>query len=223
MSTLFVVPTPVGHLEDITFRAVNTLSEVDLILAEDTRVTGKLLKRYDIGTRMIAHHKFNEHKTIQGVVEKIKSGISVALVSDAGTPGISDPGFLLIRACIDNQISVICLPGATAFVPALVNSGLPTDRFSFESFLPLKKGRRARLEELTHHKNTFVLYESPHRLLKTLEQLAESLGNERKASVSREMTKIHEETVRGTLSDLISHFQTKPVRGELVVVVEGAH
>jgi 16S rRNA (cytidine1402-2'-O)-methyltransferase len=222
MSTLFVVPTPIGNLEDITFRAVKVLKAVDLILAEDTRVTGKLLKRYDIGTRMTAHHKFNEHKTLQGLIEKLSSGQSIALVSDAGTPGISDPGFLLVRACIENQINVICLPGATAFVTALINSGLPSDRFSFEGFLPIKKGRKSRIEELSHAKKTMIFYESPHRLVKMLEQLAKSFGQERRASVSREMTKIHEETVRGRLSELILHFRAKPVKGELVIVVEGA-
>jgi 16S rRNA (cytidine1402-2'-O)-methyltransferase len=222
MSTLFVVPTPIGNLGDITFRAVQTLKEVDLILAEDTRVTGILLKRYGIGTRMAAHHKFNEHKILNGLIDQLSSGMSVALVSDAGTPGISDPGFLLVRACIENEIRVICLPGAAAFVPALVNSGLPSDRFSFEGFLPLKKGRRSRLEELAHMQQTMVFYESPHRLLKTLEQMADAFGQTRKASVSREMTKIHEETIRGTLSFLVSHFREKKVRGELVIVVGGS-
>jgi 16S rRNA (cytidine1402-2'-O)-methyltransferase len=221
MSKLFVVPTPVGNLEDITLRAIRILKECDLILAEDTRTTSHLLKHFDIQTRMISHHKFNEHKTVDQVAERILAGETIALVSDAGTPGISDPGFLLVRQCVQSGVDVECLPGATAFVPALVDSGLPNDRFHFEGFLPPKKGRQTRLKELAVLPTTFVLYESPYRVLKTLTQLAECCGPDRLASVTREISKVYEQTVRGNLQELIAHFtQTEP-RGEFVMVVSG--
>lgn len=221
MLKLYIVPTPIGNLEDITIRALRILKEADLILAEDTRNTGKLLKHFQIETRMKPHHLFNEHKTLQSVVEDIRSGLSIALVSDAGTPAISDPGFLLVRECIKNGIEPECLPGATAFVPALVNSGLPTERFWFEGFLPTKKGRKTRLEQLTLMETTMVFYESPYRLVKTLGNCIEYFGPERKASVSRELTKIYEENKRGNLSELKIYFERKTVKGEIVIVVEG--
>jgi len=216
-----VIPTPVGNLEDMTMRAVRILNEVELILAEDTRTTSVLLKHFDIHTPMSSHHKFNEHKTVEHVVERIKQGTTIALVSDAGTPAISDPGFLLVRACVANDIDVECLPGATAFVPALVNSGLPNDRFCFEGFLPQKKGRQTKFKELAIEERTMIFYESPFRIVKTLEQMAEYWGGERKASISREISKKFEETVRGTLSELIVHFTENPPRGEFVMVVAG--
>jgi len=218
---LYVVPTPVGNLEDMTFRAVRILKEVDFILAEDTRTTGFLLKHFDIKNQMQSHHKFNEHQTVDWIVSRIKSGASVAIVSDAGTPGISDPGFLLARECVAQGIAVECLPGATAFVPALVNSGLPIDRFSFEGFFPQKKGRQTRLKELATENRTMVFYESPFRVLKTLMQLAECLGGERKASVSREISKLHEQTIHGSLEELIHWFTENEPRGEFVIVVAG--
>ena len=218
---LYVVPTPVGNLEDMTFRAVRILKEVDFILAEDTRTTGFLLKHFDIKNQMQSHHKFNEHKTVDWIVSRIKSGASVAIVSEAGTPGISDPGFLLARECVAQGIEVECLPGATAFVPALVNSGLPLDRFSFEGFLPQKKGRQTRLKELATESRTMVFYESPFRVLKTLTQLADCLGGERKASVSREISKLHEQTIHGSLEELTHWFTTNEPRGEFVIVVDG--
>lgn len=221
MSKLYVVPTPVGNLEDITYRALRILKEVSFILAEDTRTTGMLLKHFDVQTRMQSHHKFNEHKTVESVVERIKAGESVALVSDAGTPSISDPGFLIVRECVRNGVEVECLPGATAFVPALVNSGLPSDRFCFEGFLPQKKGRVTRIKELSEESRTIVLYESPYRLVKCLIQLSEAFGEEREATVSREISKMFEETVRGTLAELIAHFNEKEPKGEIVVVVAG--
>lgn len=221
MSKLFVVPTPIGNLEDMSFRAIRVLKEVDLILAEDTRTTAFLLKHYDISTHMISHHKFNEHKTVDGIVLRIKSGQNIALVSDAGTPAISDPGFLLVRACIENDIEIDCLPGATAFVPAIVNSGLPNDRFCFEGFLPVKKGRQTRLKELSEEKRTMIFYESPFRLVKTLSQLGEYLGLERKASVSREISKKFEETQRETLENLIKTYTKRPAKGEIVIIVAG--
>lgn len=221
MSKLYVIPTPVGNLEDMTMRAVRILNEVELILAEDTRTTSVLLKHFDIHTPMSSHHKFNEHKTVEHVVERIKQGTTIALVSDAGTPAISDPGFLLVRACVANDIDVECLPGATAFVPALVNSGLPNDRFCFEGFLPQKKGRQTKFKELAIEERTMIFYESPFRIVKTLEQMAEYWGGERKASISREISKKFEETVRGTLSELIVHFTENPPRGEFVMVVAG--
>jgi len=218
-----VIPTPVGNLEDMTMRAVRILNEVELILAEDTRTTSVLLKHFDIHTPMSSHHKFNEHKTVEHVVERIKQGTTVALVSDAGTPAISDPGFLLVRACVAHDVEVECLPGATAFVPALVNSGLPNDRFCFEGFLPQKKGRQTKFKELAIEDRTMIFYESPFRIIKTLEQMAEYWGGERKASISREISKKFEETVRGTLSELIVHFTENPPRGEFVMVVAGCN
>jgi 16S rRNA (cytidine1402-2'-O)-methyltransferase len=218
---LYLVPTPVGNLEDMTPRAVRILKEVGLLLAEDTRTTGNLLKHFDIQNRMLSHHKFNEHKTVEKVAERIKSGENVALVTDAGTPGISDPGFLLVRECAARGIEIECLPGATAFVPALAISGLPSDRFTFEGFLPQKKGRQTRLRELQDEKRTMIFYESPFRVLKTLSQFAEIFGCERQASVSREISKIHEETVRGSLNDLVAFFSANTPRGEFVIIIEG--
>ena len=218
---LYVVPTPIGNLEDMTFRAVKVLNSVDLILAEDTRTSGFLLKHYGIKTPMQSHHKFNEHKTLQHVVEKIKSGQNVALISDAGTPAISDPGFMLVRACVEQEFEVECLPGATAFVPALVTSGLPNDRFCFEGFLPQKKGRQTKLKSLAAESRTMIFYESPFPIVKTLTQLAEVLGTERRASVSREISKLYEETVRGTLTVLAEHFTLHPPKGEFVLIVAG--
>ena len=218
---LYVVPTPIGNLEDMTYRAVKVLREVDLILAEDTRTSGFLLKHYDIKTQMHSHHKFNEHKTVQSVVERIKAGQNVALISDAGTPAISDPGFMLVRACVENEVEVECLPGATAFVPALVTSGLPNDRFCFEGFLPQKKGRQTKIHALAAETRTMIFYESPFRVVKTLTQLAEVFGAERKASVSREISKIYEETVRGTLTELAEHFTINNPKGEFVIIVAG--
>ena len=222
MSKLYVVPTPVGNLEDMTFRAINVLREVDCILAEDTRTSGILLKHYDIRTRMQSHHKFNEHQTVEGIVTRIEGGETIALISDAGTPAISDPGFLLVRECRRRGIPVECLPGATAFVPALVASGLPNEKFCFEGFLPQKKGRATRLAQLADEPRTIIFYESPFRLLKTLVQFKETFGGEREASVSREISKIHEETVRGTLDELIAHFTEHEPKGEIVIVVAGA-
>ncbi|MEP2936494.1 MAG: 16S rRNA (cytidine(1402)-2'-O)-methyltransferase [Gilvibacter sp.] len=221
MAKLYIVPTPIGNLKDITLRAIDVLGEVDLILAEDTRTSGKLLKHYEISTQMQSHHMHNEHKTVDRLVERLKNGESIALISDAGTPAISDPGFLLVRAAVAANIEVDCLPGATALIPALVNSGLPNDKFIFEGFLPVKKGRKTRLELLAQETRTMVFYESPHKLIKTLSHFAEHFGNDRRASVSRELTKLHEETLRGTLSDLIAHFEAKPPKGELVLVVAG--
>jgi 16S rRNA (cytidine1402-2'-O)-methyltransferase len=218
---LYLVPTPVGNLEDMTFRAVRILKEVDLILAEDTRTTGFLLKHFDIQNKMQAHHKFNEHQTVEWIVSRIKAGESIALVSDAGTPSISDPGFLLVRECVRQEVEVECLPGATAFVPALVDSGLPVDRFCFEGFLPLKKGRQTRLQELGEETRTIVIYESPFRVVKTLTQLAEYVGENRNISVSREISKLHEQTVRGTLKEIILHFTQNEPRGEFVLIITG--
>ena len=218
---LHVVPTPIGNLEDITYRAVKVLKDVDFILAEDTRTSGFLLKHYDIETKMISHHKFNEHKSSQQIVERIEAGASVALISDAGTPAISDPGFLIVRACVEAGIRIECLPGATAFVPALVMSGLPNDRFCFEGFLPPKKGRQTRLKELADEQRTMVFYESPYRVLKTLTQFAEYFGEDRLATTSREISKIYEDTKRGTLSQLVEHFTETDPRGEFVIVVSG--
>ncbi|MFW6352583.1 MAG: 16S rRNA (cytidine(1402)-2'-O)-methyltransferase [Bacteroidota bacterium] len=221
MSTLYVVPTPIGNLEDITFRAVRILKEVDFILAEDTRTSGKLLKHLDITTKMYAHHKFNEHSSVEKVVSRLQSGENAALISDAGTPGISDPGYLVVRNCIDAGIRVECLPGPTAFVPALVTAGLPNDKFCFEGFLPVKKGRKTRLEILQNESRTIVFYESPHRLLKTLGQLAENFGDDRQAAVCREISKMHEETVRGSMSELVLHFSQHQPKGEIVLIVNG--
>ncbi|MGI0105930.1 16S rRNA (cytidine(1402)-2'-O)-methyltransferase [Salinimicrobium sp. WS361] len=221
MAKLYLVPTPIGNLEDITFRAIRVLKEVDLILAEDTRNSGKLLKHFEINTPMQSHHMHNEHKTVENVVRQIQNGKTVALISDAGTPAISDPGFLLTRACVEAGLEVDCLPGATAFVPALVNSGLPNDKFVFEGFLPVKKGRQTRLELMAQEPRTIILYESPHKLLKTLGQIKEFFGEDRQVSVSREITKLHEETVRGTAAEVLSHYEAKPPKGEIVVVVAG--
>jgi 16S rRNA (cytidine1402-2'-O)-methyltransferase len=222
MSKLYLVPTPIGNLGDITFRALEVLKEVDLVLAEDTRKSGILLKHFQINKPVQSHHKFNEHRTLVSLIQRIMGGTSMALVTDAGTPGISDPGFLLVRACIEKGIEVETLPGPTAFIPALVNSGLPCDRFVFEGFLPQKKGRQKRIAELSQEKRTIVLYESPYRLGKTLKQLSDHFGPERKASVSRELTKVHEETVRGTLEELFQHFSGNAVKGEIVLIVEGS-
>lgn len=221
MGKLFLVPTPIGNLEDITLRAIKVLKGVDLILAEDTRTSGKLLKHFEIETPLQSHHMHNEHKMVERLVQKMKNGSALALISDAGTPAISDPGFLLTRACVENGIEVECLPGATAFVPALVNSGLPNDRFVFEGFLPIKKGRQTRLQLLADEARTLVFYESPHKLLKTLTQFVEYFGPDRKVSVSRELTKIYEETIRGTTTEVLQHFTDKPPKGEFVIVVDG--
>lgn len=221
MGKLIVVPTPVGNLEDMTLRAINVLKSCDLILAEDTRTSGILLKHFGIETPKQSHHKFNEHQQTARIVERIRSGQTVALISDAGTPAVSDPGFLLVRACVQAGVGVECLPGATAFVPALVVSGMPTDRFCFEGFLPQKKGRLTRLKELAHETRTMIFYESPYRVTKTLAQLSEFLGAERNASVSREISKVFEETLRGTLSELSAHFSIREPKGEFVITVEG--
>jgi len=221
MGILYVVPTPVGNMEDITLRALRILKEADLILAEDTRTSGKLLKHYDIHNHLQSHHKFNEHGTSQAVVERLKAGETIALISDAGTPGISDPGFFLVREAVAAGIEVQCLPGATALIPALVSSGLPDDRFCFEGFLPQKKGRQTRLESLREETRTMVFYESPYRVLKTLQQFAEVFGDDRKVSCCREISKVHEESVRGTLAEVIAHFKETEPRGEFVIVVGG--
>jgi len=221
MGKLFLVPTPIGNLEDITFRAIKVLKEADLILAEDTRNSGKLLKHFEIQTQMHSHHTHNEHKTVEGIVSRIQAGETIALISDAGTPAISDPGFLLTRACVEAGVEVDCLPGATAFVPALVNSGLPNDKFVFEGFLPVKKGRQTRLKILAEETRTMIFYESPHKLIKTLGHFAEYFGEARRVSVSREITKLHEETIRGTITEVLAHYTNKPPKGEIVIIVEG--
>ncbi len=221
MSKLYIVPTPVGNLDDMTFRAIEVLKSVDLILAEDTRTSSVLLKKFEIPTHAVSHHKYNEHEKVEMVKEKILSGMSVALISDAGTPGISDPGFLLVRTCAEAGIEVETLPGPTACIPALVNSGLPCDRFCFEGFLPQKKGRHTLLTSLAQEPRTMIFYESPFRLVKTLEQMAEYFGADRPASVSREISKIHDSTVRGTLAELAAHFTATPPKGEIVIVVGG--
>lgn len=221
MGKLYIVPTPIGNLEDMTFRAVSVLKSADSILAEDTRTSGKLLKHFEIKTPMQSHHMHNEHKTVERLVERLKSGETIALISDAGTPAISDPGFLLTRACVENGIEVDCLPGATAFVPALVNSGLPNDKFVFEGFLPVKKGRQTRLKLLAEETRTVIFYESPHKLIKTLGHFCEYFGEDRQVSVSRELTKMFEETVRGTAKEVLAHYTNKPPKGEIVVVVGG--
>jgi 16S rRNA (cytidine1402-2'-O)-methyltransferase len=218
---LYLVPTPIGNLEDMTFRAIRVLKEVDLILAEDTRTSGKLLKHFEISTHMHSHHMHNEHKTVTNIVQRIKNGEAIALISDAGTPAISDPGFLLTRACLENDIDIECLPGATAFVPALVNSGLPNDKFVFEGFLPVKKGRQTRLTFLAEETRTMIFYESPHKLVKTLTNFVEYFGEDRPISVSRELTKLYEETVRGSVTEVLAHFTKKDPKGEFVVVVAG--
>lgn len=218
---LFIVPTPIGNLQDMTFRAINVLKSVDLILAEDTRVSGKLLKNFEIDTKMQSYHMHNEHKILKSIVDKLKSGLEIALISDAGTPAISDPGFLLTRACVDEGIAIECLPGATAFVPALVNSGLPNDRFVFEGFLPIKKGRQTRLKLLAQEPRTIVIYVSPHKLNKTLEEIVMYFGPDRQISVSRELSKIYEETLRGTAQSILEHYNSKQVKGELVLIISG--
>ena len=221
MGKLFIVPTPIGNLEDMTLRAIRILKEVDLILAEDTRTSGKLLKHYEIGTHMHSHHMHNEHKTVENLIARLKSGETIALISDAGTPAISDPGFLLTRACVENGITVECLPGATAFVPALVNSGLPNDKFVFEGFLPDKKGRQTRYLALAEETRTMIMYVSPHKLVKTLAEFITYFGEDRQICVSRELSKLHEENVRGTVREVLTHFENKPPKGEIVVVVGG--
>ena len=221
MGTLYLVPTPVGNMEDMTFRAVRLLKEADLILCEDTRTSGILLKHYDIHRQLMAHHKFNEHGTSAGIVERLRGGQTICLITDAGTPGISDPGFFLVREAVAAGIEVQTLPGATAFVPALVSSGLPCDRFTFEGFLPQKKGRQTRLTQLSEETRTMIFYESPYRLVKTLQQLGEFFGQERQVSVCREISKIHEESVRGTIEEVVAHFTQTPPKGEIVIIVSG--
>ena len=221
MGTLYLVPTPVGNMEDMTFRAVRLLKEADLILCEDTRTSGILLKHYDIHRQLMGHHKFNAHGTSAGIVERLRGGQTICLITDAGTPGISDPGFFLVREAVAAGIEVQTLPGATAFVPALVSSGLPCDRFTFEGFLPQKKGRQTRLTQLSEETRTMIFYESPYRLVKTLQQLGEFFGQERQVSVCREISKIHEESVRGTIEEVVAHFTQTPPKGEIVIIVAG--
>ena len=221
MSKLYIIPTPIGNLEDITFRSVRLLKEVDIVLAEDTRTSKKLFSHYQIETPLFSFHMHNEHKVLSKWIDRLQMGDSVALISDAGTPAISDPGFLLVRECVKEHIDIECLPGATAFVPAVVNSALPCDKFIFEGFLPVKKGRQTRLKYLSEEERTMVFYESPHRVVKTLSQFCEYFGEERRSSVSRELSKIYEETKRGTLQELVKHFNEKKPKGEFVIVVEG--
>lgn len=221
MGKLYLIPTPVGNMEDMTFRAIRLLKEADLILAEDTRTSGILMKHYDIHRPLMSHHKFNEHNTSAGIVERLRAGQTICLVTDAGTPGISDPGFFLVREAVAAGVEVQTLPGATAFVPALVSSGLPCDKFCFEGFLPQKKGRQTRLEQLASEHRTMIFYESPYRLVKTLQQFAEHYGGERQVSVCREISKIHEESVRGSLTDVIAHFVSTPPKGEIVIILAG--
>ncbi|GGB86720.1 ribosomal RNA small subunit methyltransferase I [Flavobacterium suaedae] len=221
MGKLYIVPTPIGNLDDMTFRAIKVLQEADLVLAEDTRTSGKLMKHFDITTHMQSHHMHNEHKTVDNIVKRLESGEVIALISDAGTPAISDPGFLLTRACVENNIAVECLPGATAFVPALVNSGLPNDKFVFEGFLPEKKGRQTRFLTLAEEPRTMVFYVSPHKLVKTLGEFVQYFGEDRPVSISRELSKLHEETVRGTAQEVLAHFEANPPKGEIVAVVGG--
>jgi 16S rRNA (cytidine1402-2'-O)-methyltransferase len=221
MAKLFIIPTPIGNLDDITLRAIKVLKDVDLILAEDTRTTKVLLNHFSIDKKILSHHQHNEHNSVPEVVRLLLAGQNIALVSDAGTPAISDPGFLLVRECLKNDIEVECLPGATAFVPALVNSGIPCDKFCFEGFLPQKKGRQTALNNLKDESRTMIFYESPHRLVKALEEFSTVFGSDRRASVSRELTKMFEETKRGTLEELIGYFKSKAVKGEIVIVVEG--
>ncbi len=222
MGILYIVPTPVGNMEDMTFRAVRILKEVDLVLAEDTRTSGILLKHYGIKNVLMSHHKFNEHGTSAGIVNRLLAGENIALISDAGTPGISDPGFFLVREAVRAGVEVQCLPGATAFVPALVSSGLPCDRFAFEGFLPQKKGRQTKLQSLKDEARTMIFYESPYRLVKTLQQFAEVYGGDRQVSVCREISKVHEESVRGSLDEVIAHFKEKEPKGEIVIVLAGS-
>lgn len=221
MGKLYLVPTPIGNLEDMTYRAIRVLQEVDYILAEDTRNSGKLLKHFEILTPMFSHHMHNEHKTVEGLVKRMQAGETFALISDAGTPAISDPGFLLTRACVEEGVEVECLPGATAFVPALVNSGLPNDKFVFEGFLPDKKGKQTRYLILAEETRTMILYVSPHKLVRTLVEFKEYFGEDRQVSVSRELSKLHEETVRGTVTEVHAHFEAKAPKGEIVVIVAG--
>ena len=221
MSRLYLVPTPIGNLEDMTLRAIRVLKEVSVVLAEDTRTSGKLLKHFDIDTPMFSHHMHNEHKTVAGLVQRIKTGEAMALISDAGTPAISDPGFLLSRACVEAGVPIDCLPGATAFVPALVNSGLPNDKFVFEGFLPVKKGRQTRLTLLATEPRTMIFYESPHKLLKTLQDFCTYFGPERPLSVSREISKLFEETIRGSAQEVLDHYTAQPAKGEIVIIVGG--
>jgi len=221
MAKLYLVPTPIGNLDDMTFRAIKVLKEVDLILAEDTRTSSKLLHHFEIQNKLSSHHKFNEHQTAEGIAKRIEAGESIALISDAGTPGISDPGFLLVRQCVEMGVEVECLPGATALIPALVNSGLPADRFCFEGFLPQKKGRQKKMQSLTEEERTMIFYESPYRLTKALEQFIEHFGEDRRVCVSRELSKLYEENFRGTLKEALEHFNAKTVKGEIVIVLEG--
>ena len=219
---LFIVPTPIGNMNDVTFRAIEVLKKVDFVLAEDTRTSGNLFRHFGIVKPMFAYHKFNEHKTLNSIIDKLAAGQTIALVSDAGTPSISDPGFLIVRECIAHDIDVECLPGATALIPALVNSGFPSDRFCFEGFLPLKKGRQTRLKELSEEQRTVIIYESPHRLVKTLQGILTYFGEDRRASVSRELSKLHEETIRGTIGEQIEEWTKRPaIKGEIVIVIEG--
>ena len=222
MGILYIVPTPVGNMEDMTFRAVRILKEVDLVLAEDTRTSGILLKHYEIKNALMSHHKFNEHGTSAGIVNRLLAGENIALISDAGTPGISDPGFFLVREAVRAGVEVQCLPGATAFVPALVSSGLPCDRFAFEGFLPQKKGRQTKLQSLQDEERTLIFYESPYRLVKTLQQFAEVFGGDRQVSVCREISKVHEESVRGSLDEVIAHFKEQEPKGEIMIVLAGS-
>lgn len=221
MAKLYIVPTPIGNLDDITIRGLKILETVDLILCEDTRRSKRLLNHFNIESKLRSHHKFNEHKEVQFIVEKIKKGQDVALISDAGTPGISDPGFLIARTCLENNIDIECLPGATALIPALLISGISIEKFVFEGFLPVKKGRKTRLDQLKEENRTMVFYESPHKLIRTLNDLSQTFGLDRKISISRELTKIYEETVRGTISELINHYQEKSPKGEFVIVLDG--
>ena len=221
MAKLYIVPTPIGNLEDITLRSINVLIDSDLVLCEDTRRSKILMSHYKINTQLKSFHKFNEHKEVDSIVDQIKEGKKISLISDAGTPGISDPGFLIVRTCIESEIEIECLPGATAFVPALINSGIPSDKFVFEGFLPVKKGRKTRLEMLSNEKRTMIFYESPHKILKTLNEFKLNFGPERKISISRELTKVYEENIRGTVEEVISFFGDKKIKGEIVIVVEG--
>ncbi len=221
MAKLYIVPTPIGNLEDITLRSINVLIDSDLVLCEDTRRSKILMSHYKINTQLKSFHKFNEHKEIDSIVDQIKEGKKISLISDAGTPGISDPGFLIVRSCIESEIEIECLPGATAFVPALINSGIPSDKFVFEGFLPVKKGRKTRLETLSNEERTMIFYESPHKILKTLNDFKLNFGSERKISISRELTKVYEENIRGTVEEVISFFGEKKIKGEIVIVVEG--
>ena len=221
MAKLYIVPTPIGNLEDITLRSINVLIDSDLVLCEDTRRSKILMSHYKINTQLKSFHKFNEHKEVDSIVDQIKKGKKISLISDAGTPGISDPGFLIVRTCVESEIEIECLPGATAFVPALINSGIPSDKFAFEGFLPVKKGRKTRLETLSNEERTMIFYESPHKILKTLNDFKLNFGSERKISISRELTKVYEENIRGTVEEVICFFGEKKIKGEIVIVVEG--